>query len=112
LYNLVSFAGIFVLLGVAWLLSSDRKAVDWRPVLWGTALQLLFALFIFVVPAGSKAFLLVNDAVVKVSTALRRGPASCSAAWPFRRHARETGRSRSASSSPSRGCRRSSSSRA
>jgi CNT family concentrative nucleoside transporter len=66
LYNLVSFAGIFVLLGVAWLLSSDRKAVDWRPVLWGTALQLLFALFIFVVPAGSKAFLLVNDAVVKV----------------------------------------------
>ncbi len=66
MYNLVSFAGIFVLLGVAWLLSSDRKAVDWRPVLWGTALQLLFALFIFVVPAGSKAFLLVNDAVVKV----------------------------------------------
>lgn len=28
--------------------------------------QLIFALFIFVVPAGSKVFLFVNDAVVKI----------------------------------------------
>jgi CNT family concentrative nucleoside transporter len=66
LYNLISFAGIFVLMGVAWLFSSDRRVINWRVVLWGTALQLLFALFIFVVPAGTQAFLLVNDAVVKV----------------------------------------------
>jgi CNT family concentrative nucleoside transporter len=63
-YNLVSFAGIFVLMGVAWLLSADRRTVNWRAVLWGTALQLLFALFIFVVPAGAKVFLFINDAVV------------------------------------------------
>ncbi len=66
MHNLVSFAGIFVILGVAWLLSSDRRVVNWRVVLRGTALQVLFALFIFVVPAGTTAFLLVNDAVVKV----------------------------------------------
>ncbi|MGE5248536.1 MAG: NupC/NupG family nucleoside CNT transporter [Verrucomicrobiota bacterium] len=66
MYNLVSFAGIFILMGVAWLLSSDRRVINWRVVLWGTALQLLFALFVFVVPAGTKAFLVVNDAVVKV----------------------------------------------
>ncbi len=66
MYNLVSFAGIFVLMGVAWLLSSDRRVINWRVVLWGTALQLLFALFVFVVPAGTKAFLFVNDAVVKL----------------------------------------------
>ncbi len=65
-YNLVSFAGIFVLMGAAWLLSADRRTVNWRAVLWGTALQLLFALFIFVVPAGAKVFLFINDAVVKV----------------------------------------------
>jgi len=65
-YNLVSFAGIFVLMGVAWLLSCDRKVVNWRAVLWGTALQLLFALFIFVVPAGTQAFLIINDVVVQV----------------------------------------------
>ncbi len=66
MYNLVSFAGIFILMGVAWLLSANRRVVNWRVVLWGTALQLLFALFLFVVPAGSKVFLAVNDAVVNV----------------------------------------------
>lgn len=66
MHNLVSFVGIFVLMGVAWLLSTDRRVINWRVVLWGTALQLLFALFIFVIPAGSKAFLFVNDAVVRV----------------------------------------------
>lgn len=64
--NLVSFAGIFILLSVAWLLSSNRKVINWRVVLWGIVLQLLIALFIFVVPAGSKLFLLVNDAVVRI----------------------------------------------
>ncbi len=66
MHNLVSFAGIFVLMGVAWLLSANRRVVNWRVVVWGTVLQLLLALFIFVVPAGSKVFLFVNDAVVKV----------------------------------------------
>lgn len=65
MHNLISFSGIFLLMGVAWLFSSDRKLINWRVVVWGTLLQLLFALFIFVVPAGSKVFLIVNDAVVK-----------------------------------------------
>lgn len=64
-YNLVSFAGIFVLIGFAWLLSTDRKAVNPRLIFFGVALQLLFAVFIFVVPFGSKFFLAVNDLVVK-----------------------------------------------
>jgi len=34
MYNLVSFAGIFVLMGVAWLLSADRRVVNWRVVIW------------------------------------------------------------------------------
>lgn len=66
MYNLVSFAGIFVLMLVAWILSSDRKVINWRVIFWGIALQLIFAIFIFVVPAGSNIFLFVNDAVVKV----------------------------------------------
>ncbi len=65
-YNLVSLAGIFVLLGTAWLLSSDRRRMNGRVILWGLALQMLFALFIFVVPAGTKVFFWINDAVVKV----------------------------------------------
>jgi len=66
IYNLVSFAGIFVLLGFAWVLSADRKNVNLRVIGWGVGLQILIALFIFVVPAGAKLFLVVNDVVVKV----------------------------------------------
>jgi concentrative nucleoside transporter, CNT family len=65
-YNLVSFAGLFVLAGVAWLFSSDRKVVNVRVVAWGVGLQLLLAFFIFVVPAGAQVFLWVNDAVMAV----------------------------------------------
>jgi len=66
IYNLVSFFGIFVLAGVAWLLSSNRKVINWRVVLWGIGLQLFFAIFIFWVPVGTKFFLFVNKIVLIV----------------------------------------------
>lgn len=66
MYNLISFLGIIILMAVAWSLSTNRKVVNWRVVGWGAGLQLLFALFIFVIPAGSKTFMVINDAVVKV----------------------------------------------
>ncbi len=73
MHNLVSFAGIFLLMGIAWLFSANRKVVNWRVICWGTALQLLLAAFIFVVPAGSRAFLAVNDAVVAVLDSAQAG---------------------------------------
>ncbi len=66
MYNLVSFAGIFILIGFAWLVSAERRAVNWRVVLWGVGLQLVFALFVFVIPAGARFFLAINDVVVGV----------------------------------------------
>lgn len=66
IHNLVSFLGIFILVGVAWLCSENRKVVNFRVVFWGIALQLLFALFIFAVPIGSRFFLGVNNVVVSV----------------------------------------------
>ncbi|OHB64515.1 MAG: nucleoside transporter [Planctomycetes bacterium RBG_13_62_9] len=66
IYNLVSFAGIFILLAVAWLLSTDRRNMNWRVILWAIVLQILVAWFIFRVPAGAKVFLAVNAGVVKV----------------------------------------------
>ena len=62
-YNLVSFLGLFVLAGVAWLFSTDRKVVNWRVLFWGLGLMLFVAFFIFVVPAGARVFLWVNNAV-------------------------------------------------
>jgi CNT family concentrative nucleoside transporter len=72
-YNLVSFLGIFVIAGFAWLLSTNRKVVNWRVVAWGIGFQFLFAFFIFVVPVGTKLFLFVNNIVVRVLDSAQAG---------------------------------------
>ena len=74
LYNFVSFAGIFILLTIAWLISrflfGNRDIMNWSLIIWGIGLQILFALFIFIVPAGIKLFQAINDlAVIVLSTA-------------------------------------------
>lgn len=66
MYNLVSFIGIFLLMAFAWAFSTNRRVVNLRVIVWGVGLQLLFALFIFVVPGGTNVFLFINDVVVKV----------------------------------------------
>ncbi|MDW7682049.1 MAG: Na+ dependent nucleoside transporter N-terminal domain-containing protein, partial [bacterium] len=38
--------GIFALLGIAWLLSNNKKKIDFRIILWGIGLQLVFAILI------------------------------------------------------------------
>ena len=65
-YNFISFAGIFVLLILAWTCSANRRVINWRVILWGVGLQLVLGIFIFVIPAGTKVFLFINDVVVKV----------------------------------------------
>ncbi len=66
IYNLVSFVGIFVLIGIAWLLSTEKRNMNWRVIIWGVLLQLFLALFIFIFPFGSKIFLFLNDMVIKI----------------------------------------------
>jgi CNT family concentrative nucleoside transporter len=38
--------GVFVLLGVAYALSTNRRAIRWRTVAWGLSLQVLFAVLV------------------------------------------------------------------
>jgi len=73
MYNLVSFFGIFILMAFAWSISTNRKVINWRVVFWGTALQLIFGVFIFIVPIGAKLFLFLNDVVVKVLNSAAAG---------------------------------------
>jgi len=65
-YNLVSLAGIPIFLVLAWLCSTNRRNVNWRLIGWGLGLQMLFALFIFVVPAGASVFMTVNHLVIRL----------------------------------------------
>lgn len=53
--RLVSTFGIFVLLFVGWLCSSNRKLVPFRVIFWGVGLQFVFGFLILGLPAFSIA---------------------------------------------------------
>lgn len=58
--------GLFVLTGIAWALSSNRRLVQWRVVLWGLGLQIAFAFLILRTPVGTGVFSAANDAILAV----------------------------------------------
>ncbi|MEM1008486.1 MAG: nucleoside transporter C-terminal domain-containing protein [Myxococcota bacterium] len=62
----ISFLGIFVILGAAYLMSSHRKQINWRMVGTGLGLQLVFALIIFYLPGGRAFFALATAAIKKL----------------------------------------------
>jgi CNT family concentrative nucleoside transporter len=48
--------GLAVLIGIAWLFSNNKKAVDWRLVITGVTLQIAFAALVLLVPGGRDVF--------------------------------------------------------
>ncbi len=48
--------GVLVLLGIAYLLSNNRSKIDYKLVVWGLGLQMVFALFILKTPIGLPFF--------------------------------------------------------
>lgn len=50
--HLLGAVGLAALVGIAWVFSRDRRAVEWKLVLTGVALQLAFALLVLKVPLG------------------------------------------------------------
>src|SRR5215468_12698167 len=75
IHNAVSFLGFMVFLGIAWLLSNNRKKVAWRTIAWGIALQLLIGLIIFRLPVSQRMLIWLNDAVVVLLNASKSGSA-------------------------------------
>ncbi len=53
-------------MAIAWILSSNRRVINRRVIVWGITLQFLFAIFIFIVPVGSQIFLFINEVLVRV----------------------------------------------
>ena len=52
----IGVLGIFAILGLAFLMSNNKKNIDLRVILWGLGLQLLFGIFILVTPFGKPIF--------------------------------------------------------
>jgi CNT family concentrative nucleoside transporter len=71
--HLQSALGVVAILAIAWLVSENRKAVPWRPVLVGLAVTFGLALLMLKVPQTEVAFEWINRAVDAVASATRAG---------------------------------------
>ena len=58
--------GVIVLLGIAYLLSNDRKMIDTNIIIWGLGLQISFAFIILKTPLGKYIFTYLNNIIVKL----------------------------------------------
>jgi hypothetical protein len=65
--------GLAVLIGIAWLFSNNKKAVDWRLVLTGVTLQVGFAALVLLVPGGRDVFDWLGQGFVKVLSFVAAG---------------------------------------
>ncbi len=68
-----AIAGVFLLLGAAWLLSEDRRRVPWRAVAAGVGLQILLAVSLLRLPAFRNVFLALNNVMAALNSALQAG---------------------------------------
>ena len=54
--RLVSLLGLFVMIGIAFALSENKKAIQWRTVITGIVLQMVFGLLILKTDLGREVF--------------------------------------------------------
>jgi len=64
--RLVGLLGMAAIILTGWLLSRDRKAVDWRVIAWGVGLQVVFAIFVLRIDAGRRLFAWLGSVVTAV----------------------------------------------
>ena len=79
--------GLAVILAIAYLLSKDRKAIQFRIVAWGLGLQFAFALIVLKTGAGQRAFEVIGAKIQQllgfseVGSAFVFGPLGSRAVW-------------------------------
>jgi CNT family concentrative nucleoside transporter len=66
IYNFISFFGIFCMMGVAYFMSENRKAVNFRTVGVGVGLQILLGIFVFFTDTGKVFFDFLNKVASKL----------------------------------------------
>jgi CNT family concentrative nucleoside transporter len=88
LTRLQPIAGLALLLGMAYGLSSARRAIDYRTVAWGLGLQFTFALIVLKTEAGRTAFQALGRAINRVldfafvGSTFVFGPLGSKDVWP------------------------------
>jgi CNT family concentrative nucleoside transporter len=71
--TLQSLLGLVVFIGVAALLSEDRRRIPWRTVLVGVALQLVLAVVLLKLPLARSVFAALNQVVLALGEATKAG---------------------------------------
>ena len=61
--RLLSLVGLVVILAIAYLFSTERKAIRGKTVVWGLVLQLVFALFVLKTTVGQTVFAWLGDKI-------------------------------------------------
>ena len=64
--NIAAVLGLFVFVAIAYAFSTNRKAVNWKTILWAFGLQFFFAVIILKTSIGITVFDWLNDIVIKV----------------------------------------------
>ena len=71
----MNLLGIVVVIGLCWLLSWHRRAVNWRLVGKALLIQFLLAIFIVKVPVGQQVISVLSDGVTAVVNSGKDGVA-------------------------------------
>ncbi|MBP7571608.1 MAG: NupC/NupG family nucleoside CNT transporter [Acidobacteria bacterium] len=80
--------GLLVILGIAYLFSSNRRAINLSTVAWGLGLQIAFALIVLETAAGQRTFQTLGRGIERlldfagVGAAFVFGPLGSKQAWP------------------------------
>ena len=71
--RLTGLLGILLMLGIAFLMSNNRKRIDYKLVLWGLGLQLGFAVLILKTPIGLPFFRFFDVLIAKLLSYADKG---------------------------------------
>jgi concentrative nucleoside transporter, CNT family len=58
--------GLLTMLALAWIFSTNRRAIRWRTVIWGLGLQILFAFIVLDFSWGQKVLAVAGNTVTKL----------------------------------------------
>ncbi|UCG89385.1 MAG: NupC/NupG family nucleoside CNT transporter [Gemmatimonadota bacterium] len=71
--RLVGLVGMAVMIGIAWVLSNNRRRVNWKLVGMGLALQVLFGLLVLKTPVGRGLFQAANAVFLELLEFTKEG---------------------------------------